>query len=117
MYACDPCLKPNVSGPDVSDEGKFHTVPVLGDGCRTTALFHHQTVGAHADREHEHEGHTEIQTHLVVVPTCGMQMWLGLVIASRIFPTLNITAHLKTPFCYREEFIAHPATTLRVTRR
>ena len=53
----------------------------------------------------------------VVVPTCGMQMWLGSVTASRIFPTLNVTAHLKTLFCYRKKFIAHPATTLRATRR
>ena len=45
-----------------------------------------------------------------------MQLWLGLVTASCIFPTLNVTAHLKTLFCYREEFIAHPATTLRATR-
>jgi len=42
-----------------------------------------------------------------------MQMWLGSVTASRIFPTLNVTAHLKTLFCYREEFITHPAATLR----
>ena len=33
-----------------------------------------------------------------MVPTCGVQVWLGSVTASRIFPTLNVTAHLKTPF-------------------
>ena len=53
----------------------------------------------------------------VVVPTCRMQMWLGSVTASRIFPTLNVTSHLKTFFCYRKKFIAHPAAALLATRR
>jgi len=39
------------------------------------------------------------------------------VTASRIFPTLNVTADLQTLFCYRKKFIAHPAATLRATRR
>ena len=50
----------------------------------------------------------------VVVPTCGLRFS---VTASRIFVTLNVTAHLKPLFGYREKFIAHPAATLRTTQR
>ena len=54
---------------------------------------------------------------LVVVPTARPPKNFFSVTASRIFPTLNVTAHLKTLFCYRKKFIAHPATTLNTTRR
>ena len=46
---------------------------------------------------------------MVVVPTSGLHFS---VTASRIFPTLNVAAHLKTLFL-SVNFIAHPAVTLR----
>ena len=39
-----------------------------------------------------------------------MQMWLGLVTASRIFPMLNVTAHLKTLFWLSREIYRPPGS-------